>query len=213
MVDDIKLGQLVRRVGGGTRALIGGDDVECHWGVTVPSMIKIMEKNFFAALDFRIGRGLVPRPEHPLAGLHPRPVHRKHLGIFGGGLLETDHGPRRNSLPTASAALSWRGVHAICPRRALPRRPEFDRRQAAPEGIRWKDTILPAGNASGRERGFAKTVNSEGVSLPFRAASPGTGPAPNLSAIWARPALKESGARFGPTSEAWSTCEMLKDNF
>lgn len=59
MVDDIKLGQLIRRVGGRTRAFIGGDDVECHWGVTVPSMIRIMEKNFFAALDFRIDRGLV----------------------------------------------------------------------------------------------------------------------------------------------------------
>jgi glycosyltransferase involved in cell wall biosynthesis len=44
VVDDIKLGRLVRRAGGRTRAFIGGDDVECHWGVTVPSMIKIMEK-------------------------------------------------------------------------------------------------------------------------------------------------------------------------
>src|SRR5207344_3301536 len=41
VVDDIKLGLLVRRAGGRTRAFIGGDDVECHWGVTVPSMIKI----------------------------------------------------------------------------------------------------------------------------------------------------------------------------
>ena len=40
VVDDIKLGRLVRRAGGRTRAFIGGDDVECHWGVTVPSMKK-----------------------------------------------------------------------------------------------------------------------------------------------------------------------------
>ena len=58
VVDDIKLGQLVRRAGGRTRAFIGGDDVECHWGVTVPSMIKIMEKNFFAALDYRTIQGI-----------------------------------------------------------------------------------------------------------------------------------------------------------
>ena len=58
VVDDIKLGRLVRRAGGRTRAFIGGDDVECHWGVTVPSMIKIMEKNFFAALDYRTIRGI-----------------------------------------------------------------------------------------------------------------------------------------------------------
>jgi cellulose synthase/poly-beta-1,6-N-acetylglucosamine synthase-like glycosyltransferase len=58
VVDDIKLGQLVRRAGGRTRAFIGGDDVECHWGVTVGSMIKIMEKNFFAALDYRTMQGI-----------------------------------------------------------------------------------------------------------------------------------------------------------
>ena len=58
VVDDIKLGRLVRRAGGRTRAFIGGGDVECHWGVTVPSMIKIMEKNFFAALDYRTIHGI-----------------------------------------------------------------------------------------------------------------------------------------------------------
>ena len=54
IVDDIKLGLLLRRAGGRTRAFIGGADVECHWGTTVPSMIKIMEKNYFAAIDFRL---------------------------------------------------------------------------------------------------------------------------------------------------------------
>ena len=58
IVDDIKLGKLVRRSGARTRAFIGGDDVECHWGVTVRQMIKIMEKNYFAALDYRTGAGL-----------------------------------------------------------------------------------------------------------------------------------------------------------
>ena len=53
IVDDIKLGLLLRRAGKRTRAFLGVDDVECHWGATVGSMIKIMEKNYFAALDFR----------------------------------------------------------------------------------------------------------------------------------------------------------------
>ena len=30
-------------------------DVECHWGTTVGSMVKIGEKNYFAALDYRTG--------------------------------------------------------------------------------------------------------------------------------------------------------------
>ena len=58
VVDDIKLSRLVRRAGGRTRAFIGGDDVECHWGVTVLSITKIVEKNFFAGLDYRIVQGI-----------------------------------------------------------------------------------------------------------------------------------------------------------
>jgi len=58
VVDDVKLGLLVRRAGGRTRAFIGGDDVECHWGVTVRQMVRIMEKNFFAAADYRMSAAL-----------------------------------------------------------------------------------------------------------------------------------------------------------
>src|SRR5262249_46947701 len=53
VVDDVKFGRLVRRVGARTRAFIGGDDVECHWGETARDLIKIMEKNYFAAIDYR----------------------------------------------------------------------------------------------------------------------------------------------------------------
>lgn len=55
VVDDVKLGLLLRRAGKRTRGFIGGDDAECHWGTTVRGMIKIMEKNYFAAADFRLG--------------------------------------------------------------------------------------------------------------------------------------------------------------
>jgi cellulose synthase/poly-beta-1,6-N-acetylglucosamine synthase-like glycosyltransferase len=54
IVDDIKLGLLLHRAGSRTRAFIGGADVECHWGTTVPGMFRIMEKNYFAAVDFRV---------------------------------------------------------------------------------------------------------------------------------------------------------------
>jgi hypothetical protein len=54
VVDDVKLGLLLRRAGSRTRAFLGSDDVECHWGRTVGGMIKIMEKNYFAAADFRL---------------------------------------------------------------------------------------------------------------------------------------------------------------
>ena len=55
VVDDVKLGLLLRRAGKRTRAFLGVDDVECHWGTTVWSMVKIMEKNYFAVLDYRSG--------------------------------------------------------------------------------------------------------------------------------------------------------------
>ena len=55
VVDDVKLGLLLRRAGKRTRAFVGGDDVECHWGTTAWSTVKIMEKNYFAAVDYRLG--------------------------------------------------------------------------------------------------------------------------------------------------------------
>jgi hypothetical protein len=54
VLDDVKLGLLLRRAGKGTRAFLGGDDVTCYWGANVASMIKIMEKNYFAALEFSL---------------------------------------------------------------------------------------------------------------------------------------------------------------
>lgn len=59
VVEDVKLGLLIRRAGGRTRGFIGGGDAECHWGVTVPQFIKIMEKNYFAALDYRLWLALL----------------------------------------------------------------------------------------------------------------------------------------------------------
>jgi len=53
VLDDVKLGLLLRRAGKRTRGFIGGDDTECHWGTTVGAMIGVMEKNYFAAIDFR----------------------------------------------------------------------------------------------------------------------------------------------------------------
>lgn len=54
VVDDVKLGLLLRRAGTRTRAFLGGDDVEAQWGTNVFSMIRLMEKNYFAALEFSL---------------------------------------------------------------------------------------------------------------------------------------------------------------
>jgi cellulose synthase/poly-beta-1,6-N-acetylglucosamine synthase-like glycosyltransferase len=54
VLDDLRLGLLLVRAGKRTRAFLGVDDVECHWGTTVWSMVKLFEKNYFASLDFRL---------------------------------------------------------------------------------------------------------------------------------------------------------------
>lgn len=59
VVDDVKLGLLLSRAGQRTRGFVGGDDAECHWGSTLRGMVKIMEKNYFAAVDYRLGLALV----------------------------------------------------------------------------------------------------------------------------------------------------------
>lgn len=53
VLDDVKLGLLVQRAGKRTRAFLGGDDVEAHWGTNAFSVIKLLEKNYFAALEYR----------------------------------------------------------------------------------------------------------------------------------------------------------------
>lgn len=54
VLDDVKLGLLVRRAGKRTRAFLGADDVEAHWGSGLWSAVPIMEKNYFAALEFNL---------------------------------------------------------------------------------------------------------------------------------------------------------------
>ena len=155
VVDDIKLGRLVRRAGGRTRAFIGGDDVECHWGVTVPSMIKILEKNFFAALDYRTIQGIF------LGGV---------LSIFWAVCII---GPFTGSIhgfcAAGSLALSAIPAAVVCKRLRWPLRGAAFTPVAfvavfyavlnstivtlRQRGIRWRDTFYPlemlrAGNVS-----------------------------------------------------------------
>lgn len=54
VLDDVKLGLLLRRAGKRTRAFVGGDDVEALWGTRLWDSVKLMEKNHFAALDFNL---------------------------------------------------------------------------------------------------------------------------------------------------------------
>lgn len=58
VADDMKLGLVVGRAGGRTRALIGADDVQCDWAGTVGQLFKALEKNLFAGVNFSLPRVL-----------------------------------------------------------------------------------------------------------------------------------------------------------
>jgi glycosyltransferase involved in cell wall biosynthesis len=143
VVDDVKLGLLVRRAGKRTRAFIGGDDVETHWGLTARSMVKIMEKNYFAAIEYRT-------------------VLAFGLGIFGPIVwVIAAAGVFTGTLAGAAATLAW--LSLILPAAVLAKRLGWSLSDAAftpfiypmlfyavlnstivtlrQGGIRWRDTF------------------------------------------------------------------------
>jgi glycosyltransferase involved in cell wall biosynthesis len=153
VVEDIKLGKLVRRSGARTRAFIGGDDVECHWGVTVRQMIKIMEKNYFAALDYRTSLGLLVGVLMTLlwCGAVAGPFTGRFLGIAAGASLLSGAIPalviaKRLKWPKRGALLTPFVFVALY--YAVLNSTVVTVRQG---GIRWRDTFyslekLRAGN-------------------------------------------------------------------
>lgn len=54
VVDDMKLGALVRRAGGRTRVYVGDDEVQCEWAKDVPGIVRALEKNSFASAGYRL---------------------------------------------------------------------------------------------------------------------------------------------------------------
>jgi glycosyltransferase involved in cell wall biosynthesis len=145
VVEDVKLGKLIRRSGGRTRAFLGGDDVECHWGVTVRQMVRIMEKNYFAAIDYRtwLAVGVGPICLVFWAGAI--------AGFFSGSFLGTTAGVALLSaiLPTAIIArkLGWKMRGALLAPFVLAAlfyammRSTFVTLRAG--GVKWRDTFYP----------------------------------------------------------------------
>jgi hypothetical protein len=141
----MKLGLLVRRAGKRTRAFLGVDDVECHWGATLGNMIKIMEKNYFAAVDFRT--------EFAIGGLFVATMAFTIVvvGLFSGTVIGTIAGlsPLLGILPARVLAkrLGWPlapafGAPFMFPVEmyALLNSTFVTLRQG---GVRWRDTFYP----------------------------------------------------------------------
>lgn len=145
VLDDVRLGLLLRRAGKRTRAFIGGDDVQCHWGTTVKDMFKVMEKNYFAAIDYRLGLVLIAGLLPPLAwcvGV---------LGPFTGTLPGLAAGLALLSLSIPAWILARRLNWSLAPAVLAPfmfpalffamiNSAWLTVRQG---GIRWRDTFYP----------------------------------------------------------------------
>lgn len=145
VLDDVKLGLLLRRAGKRTRAFIGGDDAECHWGRTAWATVKLMEKNYFAAVDYRTGLVLAGSAFVILV-----------FAVFALGLvsgtwtgLAAAVSPLSLIFPAATLArrLGWRWPVAVCVPFMFPlflyavlNSAFVTLRQG---GIRWRETFYP----------------------------------------------------------------------
>lgn len=58
LIDDVKLGLLVRRAGFRQRVYSGCKDLEADWAHSILEMIKLLEKNWFAGVEFSVVKGI-----------------------------------------------------------------------------------------------------------------------------------------------------------
>jgi cellulose synthase/poly-beta-1,6-N-acetylglucosamine synthase-like glycosyltransferase len=145
IMDDVRLALLVRRAGGRSRVYLGGGGVLCQWATTVGDALRLTEKNYFAAIDFRTPVAaaavlfFVLLFATPLVGL----ASRTWLGLACGV------SPFLLSVPAAIGApkLGWSPAVALLvpffyplPMCALARSAILTLRQG---GVRWRETFYP----------------------------------------------------------------------
>lgn len=145
IMDDVRLSLLVRRAGGRTRVYLGGDDVPCQWATSVADAIRLTEKNYFAAIDFRVPVAIggvltfIVLFGTPLIGL----ASGTWLGLVCG------LSPFLLSIPAALGApqMGWSPAIALLvpffyplPMYAMARSAILTLRQG---GVRWRDTFYP----------------------------------------------------------------------
>jgi len=112
VIDDLKLGWLLRRSGYRSRVYAEPEAVEVRWAPTVPDLVRALEKNFFALVGFRsLGALLLILALAALMGFSA-------AGILGGGL--------------PGAALAAGAGSMLVPARVVARR----------AGWGWPETLL-----------------------------------------------------------------------
>jgi len=59
VVDDLRLGLLLRRGGFRTRAYVALHDVEAEWAASIPGILSALQKNMFAQLGYSVARSVL----------------------------------------------------------------------------------------------------------------------------------------------------------
>jgi glycosyltransferase involved in cell wall biosynthesis len=145
VLDDVKFGLVLRRAGHRTRAFLGGDDVECHWGKTLRDMIQIMEKNYFAALEYRTSAAFVLGLGAPLVWLGAvlGPFTGTPAGIAAGIALGSMIWPAS----LLAGRLGWPWRYAALAPVVFPTLFYAALKSAVVTlkqgGVRWRDTFYP----------------------------------------------------------------------
>ena len=145
ILDDVRLSLLVRRAGGRSRIYLGADDVLCNWATSVGDALRLTEKNYFAAIDFRtpvaVGASVA------VAVLFGTPLAGFASGTWLG--LACGLSPCLLSIPAALGAprVGWSPAVALLvpffyplPMYAMLRSTVLTLRQG---GVRWRDTFYP----------------------------------------------------------------------
>jgi hypothetical protein len=145
VLDDVRLGLLVRRAGGRCRGFLGGDDTRCHWGTTLADGIRLTGKNYFAAVDYKgaLVFGIAAFVALLWAGVAVALASRSVFGLvagLSGGLLALPAlvFSRRLRWPFAGALLAPL-VHSLAAY-AVVRSAALTWRHG---GVRWRDTFYP----------------------------------------------------------------------
>ena len=145
VVDDMKLGMLLRRAGHRSRVFGASDNLEVAWAGTVGGLFRALEKNFFALLDFRTARALVLSllPILLWAAAVIGPFTGSPAGIAAAAGLATLVLPCR----VLSARSGWGWAPALLAPLLLPVLPLTACRSVLLTvwrgGIRWRDTFYP----------------------------------------------------------------------
>ncbi len=149
VVDDVKLGYLVRAAGLRTRCLHAGADVEVEYAVDARSLLHLLSKNQFAVLHYRWGLALL--------------VLAVHLTLWSLGAVGIPVGLATGSIGALASGVGWlciaipAGIHARrhrwSPLVGLWAPPmvllgAFSLvnsmvRTAVQGGVRWRDTFYP----------------------------------------------------------------------